>query len=189
MAALPSFFPRTSWWGDMNTSLISKLLRASVIAALVIGAASTAWAAKPIKESFAGQGTFEVGNCDGFMILNDFIFEGFSITYFDKDGNATHVKVHTKFSESIYYNSVENSFWLDGGPGEIVNDRFDVTCFDFTGDLQSSGLAFKITVPGQGVIFHEAGRLIFDNGVISFQAGPKDFREVELAALCAALTP
>ncbi len=170
----------------MNTSLISKLLRASVIAALVIGAASTAWAAKPIKESFGpGAATFEVGNCGDFMILNDFIFEGFFITYFDKDGNATHVKVHTKFSESIYYNSNNDSFWLDGGPGEVVNDRFD-----FTGDpVQSSGLAFKITVPGQGVIFHEAGRIIFDNGDILFQAGPKDFTEENLAALCAALTP
>ena len=174
----------------MIKSLTGKLLRASVVAAFIFGATSTALAAPPFKNYFSFDFTgFIVGDCGSFSVLNDAVGEGFYIEHFDKEGNTTHVNQHIKYSQSIYYNSESPNKVLFGGPGELENDRFD-----FTGDqavIAVSGVQFKVTVPGHGVIFHEVGRTIFDffTGEILWQAGPNDFTEENVAALCAALTP
>ena len=174
----------------MNKSLIGKLLRAGIAATLVFATTSTVLAVPPYKESFNFDYTgFIIGDCGSFLILNDAVAEGFYIEHFDTAGNTTHVNQHIKYSQSIYYNSENTAVSLYGGPAELENDRFD-----FTGDqavLAVSGVLFKITVPGHGVIFHEAGRTIFDylTGDLLWQAGPNDFTEENVAALCAALTP
>ncbi len=174
----------------MNISSVRKLLQAGVVVATVFGVVATALAVPPFKGSFAGDFVeFPVGDCGEFQILNDGVFEGFFIVHFDQAGNVTHVNQHIKFSQSIYKNSEDPTIFLEGGPGELENDRFD-----FTGDqpvVAISGVQFKITVPGHGVIFHQVGRTIFLNEPpfdILFQAGPNDFTEENVAALCAALT-
>ena len=87
------------------------------------------------------------------------------------------------------YNADQPAIFVSGGPAEIENLRFDLTNSPPT--LAITGVSFKVTLPGESVIFHEAGRLILnlETEEILFQAGPKDVEDGDVAALCAALTP
>jgi len=178
----------------MNILALRKSLRVLPIAIftfVTIGSVSTALAAPPFKAYFGPiQGlTFNVGSCGSFDILNDYMIEGFFIVHFDKDGNLKHVNQHISYSDSTYTNSVDQNMQIDGGPGEGESQRYD-----YTGDqpvVAVSGVQFKITLPGYGIILHEVGRTIFDEETfeVLWQAGPADVTEQNLAALCAALTP
>jgi len=162
-----------------------------IVAVLAVGSVSTVVAVPPDKVYFGPVQAFgfAVGDCGDFVVLNDYTVEGFFIVHFDQDGFLTHVNQHISFSDSTYYNSEDPDVRINGGPAELENDRFD-----FTSDrpvLAVSGIFFKITLPGYGLIFHEAGRAILDleTNEVLFQAGPADVSEGNLAALCAALTP
>ena len=163
-----------------------------ITAVLVIGSTSSVLAVPPAKVNpppFQGFG-FQVGDCGDFQVLNDFTSDAFFIVHFDQDGNVTHVNQHIKFSDSTYYNSEYTYISINGGPGEGENDLF-IDPFGGEGIIAVTGIAFKITVPGYGVIFHEAGRAIydFDTDELLYQVGPADFSEENLDALCAALSP
>lgn len=172
----------------MKKSRMGNLLLALVLAAGAGTPASKAWAVPPNKVDFAFDVVgFLVGDCGTFQVWTDFFGEGFFIERFDQDGTVTKVNQHINYSQSIYYNSENPAIAIEGGPGEVENDQFD-----FTGDTPTvavTGVVFKVTLPGHGVIFHEAGRAVFDfaTGEALFQAGPHDFQEQEVAALCAAL--
>ena len=166
-----------------------------LVAVLVVGLISTAIAGSPSQRITFGPAPefpFPVADCDGFQVIATSTINGHFILHFDKDGNLKHVNQHINFRDSIYFNSANPAMFIMGGPGENVNQRFDdidpVT--GFAGLLAETGLSFKVTIPGYGVVFHQAGRLVLDlvTGEIVFQAGPADFDEGATAALCAALT-
>ena len=172
----------------MKTSRIGNLLLSLLLAISAAIPASTAWAVPPNKVNFAFDTVgFLVGDCGTFQVWTDFHGEGFFIERFNQAGAVTKVNQHINFSQSIYYNSENPAIFIEGGPGELQNDHFD-----FTGDVPTlaiTGLTFKVTLPGNGVIFHEAGRIVidFETGEVLFQAGPHDFGDQEVAALCTAL--
>ena len=139
----------------------------AVGALLVLGSPANVLAVPPDKVHFGPTQVFGfyTAGCETFAVLADFTVEGFFVVHYDKDGNMTH------------------------GPGEGENDRFV-----YTGEspfLVITGPFFKITLPGAGVIFHQAGRTVFDLNTfeVLFQAGPSDFTDGNVDALCAALTP
>ncbi len=174
----------------MNISLISKSLRAflvGIIAIIAFGSVSTALAVPPLKEKFGpfDDVGFFVTDCGDFNVLLDFTIQGHFIVFFDKDGNPVKVSEHFEFPNDVYYNSEspEVSFTGNG----VQNLHFDYV----DNNLAIAGLQFKLTIPGQGVIFHEVGRLFIDlvTGDVLMQAGPADFSDGNTAALCAALTP
>ena len=175
----------------MKATNFDNLLRTAVIAAGACIAAPTALAVPPAQETFTVDIVgFPIGDCGTFELWNDFVVEGHVIAHFDEEGNVAFINVHHAFSESIYYNAEDPAMFLVGGvPGEGDNLRIDVTSDPPTQAV--AGLTFTVILPGHGVIFHEAGRLITDleseSFEITFQAGPKDFIEQDIAALCAAV--
>lgn len=174
----------------MNTFATRKVVHAIVFAFLFIGMTSSVRAVPPNKEYFSFEYSgFFIGDCGSFVILNGAVGDGFFIEHFDKDGNTTHVNQHIQYSESTYYTFPDMGIVLHGGPGEL-----DVNRFDFSGDPPLwvfSGVNFKVKLPGHGVIFHEAGRLVLNLFTLEvlFQAGPSDFTDGNVDALCSALTP
>ena len=174
----------------MNISFLSNAFRGyfvGLIAMFALSSTNISLAAPPYKQYF---GPFQyvgfvIGDCGSFEIWNDVSEEGFVTWHFDQEGNVTHVNAHFMYTDSIYYNSEHPEIFLVGGPVEIPNNHN-------SGDSKViAGLGIKITVPGYGVIYHEAGRLILDINTfeVLFQAGPKDFLEGNVTALCLALRP
>ena len=174
----------------MKISLISNSLRAflvGIIAVLAFGSVSTALAVKPLKVNFGPFDNvgFFVADCGDFNALLDFTIQGHFIGHSDQDDNPVRVNEHIEFPNDIYYNSESPDISFRGNA--VQNTQVDLV--DDT--LAIAGLQFKLTIPGQGVIFHEVGRLFIDletNDVL-MQAGPSDFLDENTAALCAALTP
>ena len=183
----------------MKISRINKLREVcsiGIAAGFAVGLMSTALAGPPSQRITFGpfpEDAFPVADCDGFQVIATSTINGHFILHFDSDGNVSHVNQHINFRDSIYFNSAFPGVFILGGPGENVNQRFDDIDPE-TGDaglLAESVLSFKVTIPGYGVVFHQAGRFVVDlvAGEVVFQAGPADFDEGETAALCAALTP
>ena len=163
----------------------------AVGALLVLGSPANVLAVPPDKVHFGPTQVFGfyTAGCETFAVLADFTVEGFFVVHYDKDGNVTHVNQHQSYTDASYYNSEFPDVRIEGGPGEGENDRFV-----YTGEspfLVITGPFFKITLPGAGVIFHQAGRTVFDLNTfeVLFQAGPSDFTDGNVDALCAALTP
>ena len=151
--------------------------------------ASSAVAVPPINDPFEYYDTgFYIGDCGDFDVLSDSLIAGYWRYRYDKDGNPTFIRLHLQVTESVYYRSDNPSISLSGGPGEVQNDLVD-----FRKDRYFfTGIPFKVTVPGYGVIFREVGRVILDLEtfeVIFQSGGPHDFTNQNLAALCNALTP
>ena len=171
----------------MNTS--SKPFRAFLTglgAVLASAWVSTALAVPPLKVNFGPDdfvGLF-VADCGTFNALLDFTSQGHFIVHFDQDGNAVAVNQHIEFPADIYYNSTNPLIFFAGNA--VTNDNFDLV----DNAVATSGLFFKLTVPGHGVVFHQVGRveINLETEEILFQAGPADFDDGNVAALCAALT-
>jgi hypothetical protein len=151
--------------------------------------ASVAIAAPPIKATI---GPFEVvgqfvADCGDFQVLNDYRFEATIHDYFDKSGVNYKSLIKQWYSPSIYYNSTEPSFWVAGNPAEHEQIWLNFE----KGFLAASGPAVKVVLPGGGVVFHSAGRVVFDFalGEFVFIAGPHDPIYGNVGALCAALRP
>ena len=174
----------------MNISLISKSLRAflvGIIAVIAFGTVSTALAVPPLKVNFGPMDFvgFFVTDCGDFDVLLDFTEQGHFIVHFDKDGNPVKQNVHFEFPNDVYYNSANPGISFTSNARQNLH-------FDFVdNNLAIAGLVFKLTIPGQGVVFHEVGRVFIDlvTGDVLMQAGPADLSDGNFAALCAALTP
>lgn len=70
----------------------------------------------------------------------------------------------------------------DNLPGETSES-------DGTPIVTRTGLLFKLTVRGEGLVLHEAGKIVVlgPNRIIVFEAGPHPILEGNVGALCAAL--
>jgi hypothetical protein len=166
-----------------------KQLVSLVLAIAASSLASAALAAAPVKSTLGPVdvvGQF-VADCGDFQVLNDYRFEAMIVDYYDKDGGQPRSKVKQWYSPSIYYNSADPSYWIAGNPAQHEQIWLNFE----QGFLAASGPAVKITLPGDGVIFHTAGRVVFDFtlGEFVFVAGPHDSIFGNVEALCAALRP
>jgi hypothetical protein len=181
----------------MNISRVSKRLRAffvGITAIISFGSVSIALAvpSQRITVDPEPEVPFAVADCVWFEAMATSTFNGHFILHFDKDGNLIRVNQHLNFRDSIYFNSVIPTVSIPGGPGENINQVFYID--PDTGSTVTFtviSLTFKATIPGHGVIVHEAGRFVIDAvaGEVLFQAGPADIDEGDTAALCEALTP
>ena len=98
-------------------------------------------------------------------------------TYYDNTGRPIRQSVHGALTHTIF------SAWhtlVSNGPAPVHIDLA-------TGEMVDTGNEFAFHVPGDGIVFGQAGRLAFaaDGSELSF-AG---HTVVDTAALCAALAP
>lgn len=172
----------------MSSYPVKKTLTAAFAACFIFGAVSTALAVPPRMFSYQFHSTENViGDCGDFEIWNDVNLVLDLVTHLNQDGDRTFTRQHWRVSDSVYYRSDDPSVFVYGGPGEQ-----DIRKYDWLDEVWAySGPAFKITIPGYGVIFHEAGHAIYDpaNDELTFQRGPSDFTDGDFDALCMALNP
>lgn len=111
--------------------------------------------------------------------------------FYDKEGNLvrsfetySHHYLHT------YTNPATGTTLTTGGPAAFRYEYHEDGSVTFT----ATGLQDNITVPGEGSVFRDAGKLVVESGEITFEAGRHDayrlfvLGETQLAqGLCDAL--
>lgn len=121
---------------------------------IVIGCATIAHAAKPVKDTkVISNVELFIGECDEFHIWNISDHEVITTEYYDKAGTLVRKRRMFKISNSVFYNSENPSITVDGGPGER-----EIQDWDYASETISvAGLQLKATIPGHGVIFLDTG--------------------------------
>ena len=132
----------------------------------------------------------EVANCGDYFVLENFDAKLTLKFHYGKDG--TLVKEMDNFrmiGHSTFYNSEYPDIALRGGPEGIIIKAAFVD--DEVTKLTMSGLNYKVTLPGVGMVFHQGGHYVFDfaTGMWTQVGGPDDFFSGDTDALCEALAP
>jgi len=140
------------------------------IAPLILSVPLSAIAVPPQSEQFVDVGFALIPSidCDSFLITFDMESEKARITtFFDESGNAIRMRVRW-----TYHGTATNSL-----TGLTLRDQ---SALNITTDLSANtttivGVGFHYAIPGRGLIFVEAGKLIVGpDGSFVFQAGQHD---------------
>jgi hypothetical protein len=162
-------------------------LESILILLVALGFSSQSIAVPPEKYPYAVRYEgFAIGECPGFTILWDGTIEGTDTVFFDKNGVQVRVSSHTRFTDTLFYNSADPSYSVAGIPVNIENDKYDLVNML----LQISGMPVNITVPGYGVIWHWPGKLVrnLSTGEVIFTAADSaNHNQEDLSAICAYL--
>ena len=107
--------------------------------------------------------------------------DGQSTIFFDSAGNPDYARVHLRFVD-FFYNSERGEGFTEH---EHSNTLIDLPSGD---EVTSSGVSYRVTVPGEGVVLLQAGTIKFDQaGNPTFVAGPHQvFPESDTQKLCEA---
>ncbi len=140
---------------------------------------STAIAAKPQVEFRQSEFT-DVIDCGDFLAIAEFMLFNRVTFFFDNEGNLVGAQNHGK-GRGIVTNSVTGKSAIDRGTFTVFLDFEE-------GTMTTTGTFDIITVPGEGIVFKDAGRIVFDaDDDVIFVAGTHDFWLGDPTALCAAV--
>lgn len=122
-----------------------------------------------------------MASCGDFVILADGAGTTHLTTFFGRDGAPERVTLHGHYS-GLMTNPLNGKSLADAPSVPFVTLHLD------TGVQTSVGTYWNVTLPGEGVILVEAGRLVFDgSGPPVFIAGPHLPPPETIARLCEAL--
>jgi hypothetical protein len=128
-----------------------------------------------------------VADCGDFEVHTTFLGTTTIHLHFDKEGNLVKEKQRWSMEgKSVYYNAENPEIAIEGGP-EHLNVNIDYQ----DGLIKISGVNFKVTLPGVGMILHQGGHYTYDltTGEYIHVGGPDDVWSGNFEALCAALAP
>lgn len=133
---------------------------------------------------FPDEGTEVIADCGAFQVLDHFVAER-RITRFFYDTGIRERDIRQFWGTDTYINSVT---------GKSYTTTFHNTTFidfDTSGNrigLANSGVGFRLTLPGGGVVFLDIGRFEVDaQGNVIWEAGPHHFLDGDFGGLCAAM--
>ena len=122
-----------------------------------------------------------VANCGDFIILESGTGSIRQTIYFNRAGQPIRLLFQGRFNGTLS-NSLTGAFLTDSP--SVANITVDL----IEGTQTNVGAFYNITVPGQGRVYFEAGRLVFDgNGPPVFLAGQHSPPDEALNILCSAL--
>lgn len=116
--------------------------------------------------SFSASGV----SCGAFEIIQTADVTVRATLFYNQDGNATRWVLHNgelgTFANSITGASVPFT-------GHFTQTFTFVTPGDFSSvTITTTGLVDKVTLPGEGVVLHDAGKVVVSEGQVVFQSGP-----------------
>jgi hypothetical protein len=121
------------------------------------------------------------GHCGDFDIFADGSGTTRLSTFFDRDGNPIRVVFQGRYKGTLT-NSVTGAYLLDSP--SVANIMIDLVA----GTQTNIGAFFTVTLPGQGKVLIDAGRIVFDgSGAPIFIAGPHRPPDAQIATICDAL--
>ena len=118
----------------------------------------------------------------GFTHTEDYQVTRSVTDFYDSEGNLIREVLHVRFVGTAT-NDVTGKTIPVTGVRHLV--------FDFvSGTFTETGVLRHVTVPGEGIVLHESGRIVLplEEGLEPlFVAGPHQLLEADVAAFCAAL--
>lgn len=155
---------------------------ASICLLLLAATTLPARAAAPVFDrSTAISDNEVVANCGDFLLVFDGVASISWTTFLDNGGVPQRVTLHG-VSNGMLSNPITGKALAD--EPSVMNMTLDLEA----GTTTQAGAWWTVTVPGEGSILIEAGRLVFDgSGPPVFIAGPHLPPPETIATLCAAL--
>jgi len=167
---------------------MKKTLLLTLIFVLISSSAFNVWAMKPFSETNYFEDDFPIVGCGDYEVWTAATTRETVTTFFDRDDNPVRVRVSFHISDAIYYNSENPDIYIQqgaSGTGENLQIKINLV----TGKEQYTGSPYRITLPGIGVLYKEAGRATWDGENFTF-TGSIIFPEAGTgSALCDALAP
>lgn len=167
---------------------MNKILLLALTLVLFLSSAFNVWAKKPFMETNYFEDAFPIVGCADYEVWTVSTVRERVTTFFDRDDNPVRVRASLHISDAFYYNSENPDIYIQqgaSGTGENIQIRINLV----TGEEQYTGSPFRITLPGIGVLYKEAGRAYWD-GENLFFTGSIIFPEAGTgSALCDALAP
>lgn len=152
---------------------------------LMVGGSSAA-AAEPVivekhttlTRNFAG-----LTDCQayGFTTTEDYLVYRSVTDYYDNSGTLLREVIHARFVGTATNDATGKSIPV-AGVRHIVLDFA-------TGRFVETGVLRHVTMPGDGIVLHESGRIVTDlqTEALLFEAGPHQLFNGDLSAFCTAL--
>jgi hypothetical protein len=134
----------------------------------------------PAVEEFPISDEFDLP-CGGFTVHVSYAGFGRATTYFNEAGDPIRLQIHTTVHGSAVNTSTGRS---------LSDDESAVVSIDLlTGETTINGAPAHVTAPGEGIVIHDTGRIVFDaNWNVTFEAGPHDQADQgPFQAYCSAL--
>ena len=160
----------------------SKLMLVSLVVLLILVPLTSAWAKPPDRgtDQFAVDGP--IADCVDFLAYEHVEIDLRWVDFFDGDGNFVREQVYWALA-GYAYNLDNPDIRLSYSPLHYKET--------YTAAGQHTIVGLWVNVPGEGQVWHDAGRLEFvDWGYeLAFAAGQHDYWEGDTDALCAALSP
>jgi|GEM_PF-2401430 len=118
--------------------------------------------------------------CDGSPVIVNLQGEMKVNAFYNESGQGTLLKRHISFSGTL-------SSPVTGKA--VPHEGHATITIDFlTNTMTTTGLLHHTVLPGEGVVFLDAGIIAITDGAISFVGGPHEFYLQETQGLCAALS-
>lgn len=153
-----------------------------IFALMMYAGNASVLAAPPQSEQFVdvGLGAIQDIDCGSFAITYELSGERARVTtFFDNAGNATRMQIRWTIFGTL----------TQSVTGQTLRDQAAISLqVDLNTDRTAiAGMNFHYAIPGKGLIFLDAGRIVVSpDGSFEFLAGPKDSIP-NFAALCNAL--
>ena len=169
--------------------IMKKTLFLTLIFVLILSSAFNAWAKRPDSVTNYFDDDFPIVECGDYEVWTAATTRETVTTFFDRDDNPVRLRVSFHITDAIYYNSEYPDIYIQqgaSGTGENIQGRINLV----TGAEQWTGSPFRITLPGIGVLYKEAGRAYSSDGENFTFTGSIIFPEAGTgSALCDALAP
>lgn len=163
--------------------ILSLLVLVALLASLP---ARVAFATQPYSESFHDEFTDFIGDCGDFTVYESVVLDIDMQMFFNRDGEPYRINWHGVWDATFYSPETNNS---------VAEDIQHFNTFEDldSGYITQAGLVSKITLPGQGIVYQDVGRIIFawdDNLQIEeiiFEAGPHPLYNGDIDVICSLL--
>lgn len=143
------------------------------------------------KMTFEHFGVLDATCPQGFDILENGFSQETAARYYDRDGYLIRRVLHDVYPVGSPLNVLYNS--VTGTSVAYRTDQTETDTFAVPGDFDSvtarfTGNAYTVTLPGRGILVHDAGVLTFaPDGTILAERGPRMLFSGQTEELCAAL--
>jgi len=159
--------------------------RAAAALAVTAGliAAAPANATPPTTTTEVRHVRITIASCGAFPLIIDSMVTRKFTTFHDADGVPTRAVLERRMEGSFINGVTGASVPLTGNWRNVISYTDGVP----NGVITQTGRTYTVTVPGGGVIFHQAGHGIQVDMQTVFEVGPHDFEERNFGEVCAYL--